>query len=63
MTISGVTIQRMAGGRVTEAWTNWDTLGLPAADRRVPAPGGIAEKIGVQVQRAATLVEKKLRSR
>ena len=26
--VTGITIQRIAGGRVAEAWSNWDTLGL-----------------------------------
>jgi steroid delta-isomerase-like uncharacterized protein len=63
VTVSGMTIQRMAGGRVTEAWTNWDTLGLLQQIGAAPSPGGIAELIGVRFQRAATLVEKKVRSR
>jgi steroid delta-isomerase-like uncharacterized protein len=63
VTVSGITIQRMAGGRVTEAWTSWDTLGLLQQIGAAPSPGGIAERIGVRFQRAATLVEKKVRSR
>ena len=27
-TVTGITIDRWVGGKVTESWTNWDTLGL-----------------------------------
>ena len=43
--VTGITIQRIAGGRVAEAWTNWDTLGLLQQIGAAPAPGGIAEKV------------------
>jgi steroid delta-isomerase-like uncharacterized protein len=62
-TVTGITIWRMAGGRVVEAWTNWDTLGLMQQIGAAPAPGGVAEKIGVRFQRAAVAVERKVRSR
>jgi len=60
VTVTGITIQRIAGGRVVEAWTNWDTLGLMQQIGAAPAPGSLAEKIGVRFQRAATLVDKRL---
>ena len=28
VTITGITIDRVAGGKVEESWTNWDTLGM-----------------------------------
>jgi steroid delta-isomerase-like uncharacterized protein len=62
-TVTGITIWRMAGGRVVEGWTNWDTLGLMQQIGAAPAPGGVAEKIGVRFQRAAVAVERKVRSR
>jgi steroid delta-isomerase-like uncharacterized protein len=65
-TVTGITIWRMAGGRVVEAWTNWDTLGLMQQIGAAPAPGGMAEKLGVRFQRAAIAVEgqvRKVRSR
>jgi steroid delta-isomerase-like uncharacterized protein len=61
--VTGITIWRMAGGRVVEAWTNWDTLGLLQQIGAAPAPGGIAERIGVRFQRAATAVERRVRAR
>ncbi len=27
-TVTGITIDRIANGRIAESWTNWDTLGL-----------------------------------
>jgi steroid delta-isomerase-like uncharacterized protein len=27
-TVTGITIDRHAGGKIVESWTNWDTLGL-----------------------------------
>jgi steroid delta-isomerase-like uncharacterized protein len=27
-TVTGITIDRHAGGKIAESWTNWDTLGL-----------------------------------
>jgi steroid delta-isomerase-like uncharacterized protein len=60
VTVTGMTIQRIAGGRVAEAWSNWDTLGLLQQIGASPAPGGIAEKIGVRFQRVATAVDRRL---
>jgi steroid delta-isomerase-like uncharacterized protein len=62
VTVTGISIQRVAGARVVEAWTNWDTLGLMQQIGAAPAPGGIAEKIGVRFQRVATAVERRVRS-
>ena len=63
MEVTGITIQRIAGGRVAEAWTNWDTLGLLQQIGASPAPGSLVEKVSVQVHRAATLVDKKIHPR
>ena len=46
--------------RVAEAWSNWDTVGLLQQIGASPAPGGIAEKIGVRFQRVAVAVDKAL---
>ena len=27
-TVTGITIDRYAGGKIAESWTNWDTLGM-----------------------------------
>lgn len=36
-TVTGITIDRWADGKVTEAWVNWDTLGLLQQLGAVPA--------------------------
>ena len=28
ITVSGITINRLAGGKIVEGWANWDTLGM-----------------------------------
>jgi predicted ester cyclase len=37
-TVTGITIDRWAGGKIAESWTNWDTLGLLQLLGAVPAP-------------------------
>jgi predicted ester cyclase len=37
-TVTGITIDRWAGGKIAESWTNWDTLGLLQQLGAVPAP-------------------------
>jgi steroid delta-isomerase-like uncharacterized protein len=36
-TVTGITIDRIVGGRIVESWTNWDTLGLMQQLGVVPA--------------------------
>ena len=36
-TVTGITIDRIAGGRIVESWTNWDALGLMQQLGVVPA--------------------------
>ena len=36
-TVTGITIDRIAAGRIAESWTNWDTLGLMQQLGVVPA--------------------------
>jgi steroid delta-isomerase-like uncharacterized protein len=38
VTVTGMTISRIAGGKVAEEWTNWDTLGMLQQLGAVPAP-------------------------
>jgi steroid delta-isomerase-like uncharacterized protein len=61
VTVTGMSIDRITAGRIAESWVNWDTLGLMQQIGAAPSPGGIAEKIGVRFQRAATRVERKIR--
>lgn len=36
-TVTGITVDRIVGGRIVESWTNWDTLGLLQQLGVVPA--------------------------
>ena len=37
--IPGISILRIAGGKIAEHWLNWDTLGLLQQLGAIPAPG------------------------
>jgi len=37
VTVTGITISRLRGGKVVEEWTNWDTLGMLQQIGAVPA--------------------------
>lgn len=37
-TVSGVTIERIANGKIVEGWTNWDALGLLQKLGAIPSP-------------------------
>jgi steroid delta-isomerase-like uncharacterized protein len=37
-TVTGITIDRIAGGKIVESWTNWDALGLMQQLGAVPVP-------------------------
>jgi steroid delta-isomerase-like uncharacterized protein len=41
-TITGTTIQRIAGGKIVEGWDNWDQLGLLVQIGAVPAAHFVA---------------------
>ena len=40
-TTSGITVTRIAGGKIAEAWTNWDILGLM---RQLGVPLGLSKQ-------------------
>ncbi len=42
VTVTGITISRLRGGKVVEEWTNWDTLGMLQQLGAVPAMAGAA---------------------
>jgi predicted ester cyclase len=42
VTVTGITISRLKGGKVVEEWTNWDTLGMLQQLGAVPAMAGAA---------------------
>lgn len=37
-TVTGITIDRIADGRIAESWDNWDTLGMMQQLGAIPAP-------------------------
>jgi steroid delta-isomerase-like uncharacterized protein len=37
-TVSGITISKLEGGKVTEEWTNWDTFGMLVQLGAIPVP-------------------------
>ena len=39
VTVTGITIERLANGKVEESWTNWDTMGMMQQLGVVPQPG------------------------
>jgi predicted ester cyclase len=38
VTVTGLTISRLEGGKIVEEWTTWDTLGMLVQLGAVPAP-------------------------
>jgi steroid delta-isomerase-like uncharacterized protein len=38
VTVTGITISRIAGGKIAEEWTNWDTLGMLQQLGAIPTP-------------------------
>jgi steroid delta-isomerase-like uncharacterized protein len=39
LAVTGMTIDRIVGGKIAESWANWDTLGLMQQLGVVPMPG------------------------
>jgi len=42
VTVTGITISRIADGKIAEEWTNWDTLGMLTQLGAIPAPAQAA---------------------
>jgi steroid delta-isomerase-like uncharacterized protein len=51
VTVTGISIDRFADGKIAESWTNWDVLGLMRQLGAAPPPGSVGEKVGIQLQR------------
>lgn len=51
VTVTGMSIDQWKDGKVVEAWTEWDNLGLARQIGAAPPEGSIPEKIGAVVQR------------
>jgi predicted ester cyclase len=39
VTITGITIEQIAEGKIVEEWNNWDVLGMLQQIGAVPPPG------------------------
>ncbi len=50
-TVTGISIDRWHNGKMVESWVEWDNLGLARQVGAAPPEGGVAEKIGIGVQR------------
>jgi predicted ester cyclase len=50
-TVTGIGIDRWKDGKVVEAWTEWDNLGLARQLGAAPPEGSVGEKIGMGLQR------------
>ena len=50
-TSSGISIDKIADGKIVESWNHWDTLGLMRQLGAAPPPGSVGEKVGIQLQR------------
>jgi steroid delta-isomerase-like uncharacterized protein len=49
--VTGIGIDRWKDGKVVEAWTEWDNLGLARQLGAAPPEGSLGEKIGIGLQR------------
>ena len=49
--VTGISIDRWKGGKIVEAWAEWDNLGLARQLGAAPPEGSVGEKIGTALQR------------
>jgi steroid delta-isomerase-like uncharacterized protein len=49
--VTGISIDRWKGGKIVEAWVEWDNLGLARQLGAAPPEGSVGEKIGTALQR------------
>jgi steroid delta-isomerase-like uncharacterized protein len=49
--VTGIGIDRWKDGKIVEAWTEWDNLGLARQLGAAPPEGSVGEKIGMGLQR------------
>jgi len=50
---TGITLYQWRGGKVVEAWTQWDNLGLARQLGAAPPEGSMGERLGSAIQRLA----------
>jgi predicted ester cyclase len=48
---TGISIDRWEGGKIVEAWAEWDNMGLARQLGAAPPEGSIGEKVGMGLQR------------
>jgi hypothetical protein len=48
---TGMSIDRWQGGKIVEAWAEWDNMGLARQLGAAPPEGSVGEKIGMGLQR------------
>lgn len=58
--VTGIAIYRWEGGKVVEAWSEWDNLGLARQVGAAPAEGSLGERIGTGIQQ---LLARRMRKR
>ena len=51
--VTGIAIYQWRDGKVVEAWTEWDNLGLARQLGAAPPEGSIGERLGLGIQRLA----------
>jgi predicted ester cyclase len=39
VTVTGISINRVSGGKIAESWTNYDALGMMQQIGAIPEPG------------------------
>lgn len=49
--VTGISIDRWQGGKIVEAWAEWDNMGLARQLGAAPPEGSIGEKVGMGLQR------------
>lgn len=49
--VTGISVDHWKDGKIVEAWTEWDNLGLARQLGAAPPEGSVGDKIGIALQR------------
>ena len=60
VSVTGIGIDRWEDGKIVEAWSEWDNLGLARQLGAAPPDGSVGEKIGMGLQR---LIARRMRKK
>ena len=60
VSVTGIGIDRWKDGKIVEAWSEWDNLGLARQLGAAPPDGSVGEKIGMGLQR---LIARRMRKK